>query len=202
MKKPFLALTLSAVTGALLFTGCATQTSYVDPNSSRLVTSVGKIDVQDFAQAADTMTQSLIDNQISQDKLRSSVPSEPALMAVSRIQNNTGQQIDTDVLVKKIRIALNRTGKVQTSTTMGLGGAEDPLAADQQKAQEFFDDKKHTRLPDYTLSGKIIEMRDKAGSVRQASYIFQLSLSSASGIAVWEEEKTIIKQGSRANVGF
>jgi hypothetical protein len=104
--------------------------------------------------------------------------------------------------VKKIRIALNRTGKVQTSTTMGLGGPEDPLAADQQKAQEFFGDQKHTRLPDYTLSGKIIEVRDQAGSVHQASYVFQLSLSSASGVAVWEEEKTIIKQGKQATVGF
>lgn len=201
MKKTLLALTLSA-TGALLFTGCATKTTYVDPNSSRLVTSVGKIDIQDFAQAADAMTQSLINDQISQDKLHSSVAGEPALMAVSRIQNNTGQQLDTDLLVKKIRVALNRTGKVVTSTTMGLGGPEDPLAADQQKAQEFFNDQKHTRLPDYTLSGKIIEVRDRAGSIRQASYVFQLSLSSASGIAVWEDEKTIVKQGSQATVGF
>ena len=127
---------------------------------------------------------------------------EAAEKAISRIQNNTGQQIDTDLLVKKIRVALNRTGRVQTSTTMGLGGAEDPLAADQQKAKEFFEDKKHSRTPDYTLSGKIIEVRDRAGSVRQASYVFQLSLSSPSGVAVWEEEKTITKKGARPTVGF
>ena len=71
------------------------------------------------------------------------------------------------VLVKKITVALNRTGKIQTSTTMGIGGPVDPLAADQQKAQEFFNDQKHARLPDYTLSGKIIEARDRAGSIRQ-----------------------------------
>jgi len=202
MNKSFFVSTLSAASGALLLAGCGTPTTYVDPGSSRMVTSVGRIDIQDFAQAADTMTQSLIDNLINPGKLQSAVPSEPALMAISRIQNNTGQQLDTDLLVKKIRIVLNRTGKVQTSTTMGLGGPEDPLAADQQKAQQFFDDKKHTRLPDYTLSGKIIEVRDQAGSVRQASYVFQLSLSSSSGVAVWEEEKTIVKQGSRPTVGF
>jgi uncharacterized protein (TIGR02722 family) len=202
MNKSILALTLSAAAGIVLFTGCSTPTTYVAPNSSRLVTSVGKIDIQDFAQAADTMTQSLIDNLINQGKLQSAVADQPALMAISRIQNSTAQQLDTDLLVKKIRVALNRTGKVQTSTTVGLGGPEDPLAADQQKAQEFFNDQKHTRLPDYTLSGKIIEVRDQAGSIRQASYVFQLSLSSASGIAVWEEEKTIVKQGSRPSVGF
>src|ERR1041385_3708782 len=175
MKTRVFASTISAA-AALFFAGCATQTSYVQPGSSRLVTSVGKIDIQDFAQAADAMTQSLIDNLINEGKLRSGVPDEPALMAISRIQNNTGQQIDTDLLVKKIRVTLNRTGKVQTSTTVGLGGAEDPLAKDQQKAKEFFEDKKHTRLPDYTLSGKIIQVKEQAGSVRQASYVFQLSL--------------------------
>lgn len=202
MNKSQLVSTLSAALGALLLVGCATSTTYVDPSSSRVITSVGQIDIQDFAQAADTMTQSLIDNLINQGKLQSAVANEPALMAISRIQNSTGQQLDTDLLVKKIRVALNRTGKIQTSTTIAYGGAEDPLAADQQKAQEFFADKKQTRLPDYTLSGKIIELREKAGSVRQVSYVFQLSLSSNQGIAVWEEEKTIVKQGSRPTVGF
>lgn len=195
-------LPLLAATSLLILAGCATQTSYVSQGSSRLVVNTGKINTQDLEQASDTMVQSLIDNLINQGQLKSAVPSEPALMAISRIQNSTGQQLETDLLVKKIRIALNRTGKVQTSTTVGMGGPEDPLAADQQKAQEFFSDQKHTRLPDYTLSGKIIEVQAKAGNVRQGTFVFQLSLSSAAGIAVWEEEKTITKQGSRSSVGF
>src|ERR1043166_9486836 len=166
MTKTTLVCTLTAAAAALLFTGCATDTHYVAQDSSRLVTSVGKIDIQDFAQAADAMMQSLIDNLINAGQLKSGAPDEPALMAISRIQNNTGQQLDTDLLVKKIRVALNRTGKVQTSTTVGIGGPEDPLAADQKKAKEFFEDKKHTRLPDYTLSGKIIQVKEQAGSVR------------------------------------
>jgi PBP1b-binding outer membrane lipoprotein LpoB len=200
-KRPIAQAALTIAVAAFA-TGCASPTTYVDPQGSRLITSVGKIDIQDFAQAADTMTQSLIDNQINPDKLQSAAAGQPALMAISRIQNNTGQQLDTDLLVKKIRVALNRTGKIQTSTTVGLGGPEDPIAADQQKLHEFLDDKKHARLPDYTLSGKIVEVREKAGNTRQASYVFQLSLSSTSGIAVWEEEKTIVKQGSRPSVGF
>jgi penicillin-binding protein activator len=201
MKK-LLCIALAVTPAFLLLPGCSTSTKYVDSNSSRLVTSVGKIDIQDFAQAADTMTQSLIDNLINPGKLQSAVAAEPALMAISRIVNNTGQQLDTDLLVKKIRVALNRTGKIQTSTTIGINGPEDPLAKDQQQAQEFFADKKQSRLPDYTLSGKIIEVLERAGRVQQASYVFQLSLSSTAGVAVWEEEKTITKQGSRPSVGF
>ena len=205
MKIIALAPSLCAAAGILLLAGCATQTGYVDPSGSRVITSVGKINIQDFAIAADTMVNSLIDDQINLGKLQSAVPSEPALMAISRIQNNTGQQFDTDLLIKKIRVALNRTGKIQTFTTIGIGDPEhpeDPLARDQQKAQEFFGDKKHPRLPDYTLSGKIIEDRSRAGSIRQSAYIFQLSLSSSAGVAVWEEEKTIVKQGNRPSVGF
>ena len=202
MKKSNLQSSLIAVASAFFIAGCATQTTYVDPAGSRLVVNVGKINIQDFANAADTMVNSLIDNLINQGKLQSAVPAEPALLAISRIANNTSQQLETDLLVKKIRVALLRTGKVQTTTTMNLGGPEDPLAADQQKAKEFFEDKKHTRLPDYTLSGKIIQDRSRAGDVRQSAFVFQLSLSSNAGIAVWEEEKTIVKQGSQSQVGF
>jgi penicillin-binding protein activator len=166
------------------------------------VTSVGKVNIQDFEQAADTMVDSLIDNLINPGRLQSAVPSEPALLAISRFQNNTSQHLETDLLVRKIRVALNRTGLVQTSTTMGFGGPEDPLAAELQTAQEFFDGNSRTRFPDYTLSGKLIELSDRVGRVRQASYVFQLSLTSNQGVAVWEEETTITKQGTRPSVGF
>ena len=196
-------LTLPAcAVAALVPARCASKTAYVDPNSSRLITTTDGINIQDFSQAADAMTASLIDNFINAGLLRSGVEGEPALLAISRIQNNTGQQLDTDLLVKKMRVALLQTGKVYTSTTIAYGGPEDPLAAEQQKAQEFFEDKNRNRLPDYTLSGKIIEDRTSAGRTKQTSYIFQLSLSSRGGIGVWEDERTIVKQGTRASVGF
>ncbi|RME91831.1 MAG: penicillin-binding protein activator LpoB [Verrucomicrobia bacterium] len=185
---------LTILTG-LLAAGCAgPKVTYVEPDSSRLVTTVEGINIQDFAQAADAMTASLIDNLINPGRLKSSVPGEPALLAISRIVNNTSEQIDTDLLVKKIRVALLRTGKVQTSTTIAFGGAEDPLVKELGGPPR--------RMPDYTLSGKIIEVRARAGKVRQTSYVFQLSLSNMDGIAVWEDERTIVKQGTRPSVGF
>jgi hypothetical protein len=58
-------------------------------------------------------------------------------------------------------------------------------------------------IPDYTLSGKILEVRAPAGSTRQTSYVFQLSLTEVkTGLSVWEEEKQITKQGKRNAVGF
>lgn len=197
---------LLAAGGGLLVSGCATRTRYVDMNSTaasrELITSPDRLDIQDFDQAADEMMESLKNNWINAGKLHSAVPNQPALLAISRIENDTSQQLDTDLLVKKIRVELNRTGKVVTSTTIGLGGPEDPLAAEEQKERQFLNDQKHPRLPDYTLSGKIIEQRERAGRLRQTAFIFQLSLSNPSGIAVWEDERTIVKQGKRPSVGF
>lgn len=188
---------------ALLLPACSgPKTAYVEPGSSRLVTTLDQVNIQDFAQAADTMVASLIDHLINPGQLRSGVPGEPALLAISRIQNNTGQQLDTDLLVKKIRVALLRTGKVWTSTTIAYGGPEDPLAAEEQQLLGR-SAAGVNRRPDYTLSGKIIEDRTRAGNIRQTAYVFQLSLTKTpEGIAVWEDEKTIVKQGSRPAVGF
>jgi len=186
--------------GPLLLAGCATETKspYVTGQSQRYVVNVDRINIQDFEQAADGMVQSLIDNWINQGKLTSAAPDQPALLKISRIVNETGTQFDTDLLVKKIRVDLNRTGKVATM----LADTEDPLAADQKRASDFFADQKHPRGPDYTLSGKIIEDRARAGNVRQSAFIFQLSLASRDGIAVWEDEKPIVKQGTKPSVGF
>ncbi|NBP89827.1 MAG: hypothetical protein EBU50_01150 [Opitutae bacterium] len=49
----------------------------------------------------------------------------------------------------------------------------------------------------------MLENRASARGVQQTSYIFQLSLTEVkTGLAVWEEEKTITKQGSRNSIGF
>jgi PBP1b-binding outer membrane lipoprotein LpoB len=119
--------------------------------------------------------------------------------------NNTQQQVDTDSLTKKIRVALNQSGKVITTTTLGLGGkVEDPLAKESaEMAAMMAGQKQVTRLPYYTLSGKVLEDRAQAGKVKQVTYTFQLSLTTVKdGLAVWEEEKQITKQGTRSSVGW
>ena len=163
---------------------------------------VGKINIQDFSAAADYMTQSLIDNYIAQGRIKSSKPGEPAILAISQIVNSTGSQLDMDQLSKKIRINLNRTGEIVTTTTYKYGGGEDPLAKETQQYNEFLSGDQTPVLPDYTLSGKIIEDYSKQGNTRQSAYIFQLSLTDQRGLAVWEDERTITKQGKKSSVGW
>src|SRR5690606_1044842 len=96
------------------------------------------INIQDWNNAADKLVASLLASNVL-DR----APELPAIMAVSRIRNNTQQQVDTDSLTKKIRIALNQTGKVVTTTTMGPDGkVEDPMAADVGAMQTFMSGEK------------------------------------------------------------
>ena len=182
----------------LLFGGCATHTQYVETTGPRTIVTTD-INIQDFSYAAEDMIKSLLASG-ALDKTQI----QPAMLAISRIVNNTTQQIDTDLLIKKIRVALNQSGKALTTTTMGIGGiAEDPMAKGIQQEKEFYADKKEPqRMPNFTLSGKIIEKRDRQDDVRQVTYAFQLSLTNNDGLAVWEEEKQITKQGKRGVIGW
>ena len=198
MKKIVL-LSLTVAVLPLIVGGCGTQAHYIQTGGRESVVTVSGINIQDFIQAADAETSDLL----SSGKL-DKVANPPAVLAISRIINNTGQQIDTDLLTKKIRVALLNSGKAQTTTTMGLGNtAEDPMAKGLQQESEFKSDQKATRTPDFTLSGKIIETVARTGNTSQSTYSFQLSLTDAkTGLAVWEGEKEITKQGSKPTVGF
>jgi uncharacterized protein (TIGR02722 family) len=197
MRSKIILLLLAAV--PFVIGGCATNAHYVETGGRESVVSINQINIQDYIQAANAATSDLLASG-ALDR----VATPPAVLAISRIVNNTGQQIDTDLLTKKIRVAVLNSGKALTTTTMGLGGtAEDPMAKGLQQENEFMNDQKVTRKPDFTLSGKIIETTARAGSTRQSTYSFQLSLTDArTGLAVWEGEKEITKQGTRSSVGF
>jgi hypothetical protein len=191
-------LPLLAVSAALV-SGCATKAHYVETGGRENIVTVGRINIQDFIQAANDATGKLLASGVL-DRVKN----PPAVLVLSRIVNSTGQQIETELITQKIRVALLESGKATFTTTMGLGGnAEDPLAKGMQQQNEFMSDSKPQPLPDYSLSGKIIETKVSEGDIRQATFSFQLTLTdSKTGNAVWASEKEITKQGARASVGF
>ena len=198
MKKYLIPLALVALT-PLFWTGCSSGgAKRIDAGGRESITTIGNVDIQDFVAAAEASVGKLLASG-ALDK----VPNPPAILAISSVRNQTGQQFDTDLLTKKIRVKLNTSGKALTTTTVGLDGvAEDPLAKQLQGERELLDKKKDSVTPDFTLSGKIIETRARAGDVRQSTFSFQLSLTDKRGLAVWEGEEEITKQGKRPSVGF
>jgi len=194
--KNIIILPLAAA--AAIFTGCGTNAHYVQTGGRESIVSIGQINDQDFIAAAGDATSDLLASGVLD-----TVKGRKAILAMSRIVNDTSQQINIDLLTKKIRVGLLNSGKAVTTTTFGLGGqAEDPLAKGIQQQQEFLNDQKAAPLPDFTLSGKIIQTSVKSGDTSQTTYSFQLSLTDQRGLAVWEGEKQITKQGTRSSVGF
>jgi penicillin-binding protein activator len=202
--NPMKTSSLIAAAAVTLAVGCATnpQATYVESSGNRTISNVGQINIQDWNRAAETMINSMIAKWVAPGKLTGTGPDGRTVIAISYIRNNTSQQIDTDLLVKKIRTALLDTGKVVTDLAGGLGPSEDPLAAESKAKQQFLSNDKLRKGPDYTLSGKIIESLVRQGSLRESSYVFQLSLATPDGLAVWEGEETIVKQGKKSAVGF
>lgn len=187
-----------------VLSGCAAPTRYVDPAADDGAVAM-TMDYRDFEKAA---TESV------EDMLASGAVNNPNggryIMVVSRITNDTMQRIDTDQLTKKIRVALLRSGKVVTTTAVGLNGAEDEMTmrARELRNSEEFDQsgvqKKGTlQAPDLSLSGKILQRNHKVGGEQQVEYYIQLSLTDiASGLAFWEGETPIIKRGSDSSVSW
>lgn len=198
MKSITLLLSLGSIA---LLAGCGGGAKYVDSAGPNTVVTVTQINIQDWNQAADQMVQNLLASGVLDQSQR-----KPAVLAVSRIVNNTSQQVDTNLLTKKIRVALNQSGKAVTTTTVGLGGtSEDPLAKDQAAYDSFKSGGDGTGgvQPGYSLSGRLIETSVNAGKTRQTTFSFQLSLTEiTTGLAVWEDEVDITKQGKKSSVGW
>ncbi|MDT8879219.1 penicillin-binding protein activator LpoB [Halomonas saccharevitans] len=189
---------------SLTLTGCATATRYVDPANDQGAVSMG-LDYRDFERAATESVDSM---------LESGAVDNPNggryVLVVSRIVNDTMQRLDTDQLVKKIRVDLLRSGRVVTTTAVGADGAEDQMSmrVRELRNSEEFDqrgvERKGTlQAPDLSLSGKILQRNRKVGREQQVEYYLQLSLTDlTTGLALWEGESQVIKRGSNASVSW
>jgi uncharacterized protein (TIGR02722 family) len=202
MKK--IVTILSTITiASLLLTGCADKITKIDINNDT-GDQVAGLDYRDFNQAATEAVQSM---------LRSQAITKPGegryILAISDVKNDTMQHIDTDQLIKKIRIELLNSGKVYVTTA--IGGAEDKInkeARELRNNEEFKQSttkKKGTlQAPDLSLSGKILQRNINMGNDKQQiEYYFMLTLTNLeNGFATWEGETVIGKRGSNKAVAW
>ena len=197
----FLAGTIVTV---LLLAGCAPKTQLID-KTDKLGPTLG-LDADDFTNAAGAAVQEMI---------AGGTMSKPGggryVLAISRITNDTSQRFDTDLLVKKIRVDLLRSGKVVVTTAVGANGAEDNMsmqARDLRGSDEFNQGtvaaKGQLVAPDLSLSGKIIQRNTKISATEQrVDYYFQLSVTEIkTGLAFFENETPISKRGSSKSVSW
>ena len=185
--------------GAHFLAGCTTeQETRTDDSKGPESLNTASINPQDWANAADQLVGSLLSGGSLEN-----APRKPAVLAIDRVINNTSLMIDTDLLIKKIRVALTQSGKVAITNTMGLGERA-VVASEAAELEEMQSGKKQkTLVPDYTLYAKLIQQTDRSKGVTQNTYSFQMSLvQTKTGLTVWEEEKEISKQTKRPTVGW
>ncbi|MCG8529360.1 MAG: penicillin-binding protein activator LpoB [Desulfovibrionales bacterium] len=191
----------------LLAVGCTRSNvaTIIDPYNDSNASIMG-LDYRDFELAA---------SESVQDMLASGAVSKPGggryVLVISRVLNDTMQNIDTDQLIKKIRVELLRSGKVVTTTAVGLNGAEDPMVAAARKLRKSKEvnqrgvaRKGQIIAPDLSLSGKIIQRTHRIdSSTDQVEYFFMLTLTDINtGLAFWEGETPIIKRGDSGTVSW
>jgi uncharacterized protein (TIGR02722 family) len=183
----------------------ATTTAMIDRHADRTAIGMG-LDSRDFEAAA---------SEAVEDMLGSGAVTKPGggryVMVVSRVTNDTMQRIDTDQLIKRIRVELLKSGKVVTTTAVGLAGAEDPMAMQARQlresaefSQSMVPGKGQMIAPELSLSGRIMQHDSRLGDgTQRVDYDFQLSLTDiTTGLALWEGEKPISKHGNNATVAW
>ena len=157
------------------------------------------LDYRDFEYSAKQAVDSFLSSPLS----RRPGSTAPWIMAISRITNDTTLNIDTDQLVKKMRVALLNSGRVMVTTAVGADGPEDALSMEVRQlreSDEFNQDTVAGRgtmvAPDLSLSGKIIQRANRVGNKQQVDYYFQLTATNIeTGLAYWEFEEVIAKLG-------
>ena len=202
MNKIKLSLVVSTLS-LLLLSGCSQKVTKIDVNNDTGEQVMG-LDYRDFNQAAGEAVQSMLKSSALDKK-----NDKRHVLAISNVTNDTMQHIDTDQLVKKIRVELLNSGKVYVTTA--IGNAEDKMNKEARALREDADFKQDTIAkegtliaPDMSLSGKILQRNinmDK--DTQQVEYYFMLTLTEIkTGFAVWEGETLIGKRGSSKSVAW
>lgn len=188
---------------ALLLTtalvGCSGGARVIETGGTESVVSVGEVDIQDLKNASGGMLESLITTDIL-----NSAPNKPARLVIDRVVNDTSSQFDTGELLYRMREQLVNSGKAQVITTYGPN-AESQVAQDELRRRAMQEGRSdfETLTPDFTLTGKVTQLKRASGSTKQTTYTFRLTLTDVrNGLEAWTKTVEITKQGKKNSVGF
>ncbi len=196
MRLARLLLTLPALAA---LGACSTPARVIETGGNESITSVGEVDIQDLRNAAAGMLGSLI-----QTDILTRPEGRPARVVLDRVVNDTSSSFSIDELLFRMREQLVNSGKAQVVTTYGRN-PESPIAQEElrRRAMEEGRSDFETLTPDYTLTGRVTQLKRSAGRMRQTTYTFRLTLTDVrTGLEVWTRAEEVTKQGTKDSVGF
>lgn len=180
-------------------------TRVVDLNDEKDVAAmqdVMELEYRDWTNTAEKMTESMMQSGAFK-KVKDPV------VTIGNIVNDTQQRFDTDILTKKIRTTLLKSGTAQIATNFsGEDLTSEKMRAQRNNAeydQETIAKAGTLVAPNMSLSGKMLQRNLKLESGILSSvdtrveYYLQLTLTDLkTGLSVWEDEQPIIKEGTHA----
>jgi PBP1b-binding outer membrane lipoprotein LpoB len=194
--KNRLILSLSFISLTFLISSCGSKPVYVDPGSGQGVVSITAINIQDFQTAAGDLVQKML---LHPDFAKYSSANK-AQLHLSNFTNDTGKSFNMDFLLADVRSQLLGSGKFKISRIHGRSGT-DTYAKELTELNQL-QTGTIGKLPSYVLSGEIRELRAYAGKTTQSSFQFNLIATDLEGNSIFEDSKTITKQGKKSTIGF
>lgn len=196
-----MALSLSMV----LLSGCGSDPQRINPQSNQGLTTTDDINFKDWQIAAEGAINSLL-----QSGTLKRADGRKSVVMVSVVKNSTRQHINTRILTDKIRQAILRSGQAVTTTAVGGNGPDDMatkqvrnLADDEMFNQNTVQQNGTAIAPDMSLAGEIVQQQATSGRTEESYFFFHLTLTDLkTGLAVWEDNFEVAKQGTKPLMGW
>ncbi|MBC8327949.1 MAG: hypothetical protein ISR76_04080 [Planctomycetes bacterium] len=193
----------------LLLAACSSNTEVYDPGTGG-IRDVDSITYDDFSEASEILIQSMLQSGALDASGLAKHDDGKVILALEDIDNYTSANLKTKVMTDKVRISLNKSGKVLTTTAVkfGAGGPEDTGTKEVREINDpMFEENSYNqartvRLPDISLSGSVIKMSAEEGRTKESVVIFKMTLTDIkTGLAVWEDEAPIGKRRTKGLFG-
>jgi uncharacterized protein (TIGR02722 family) len=182
---------------ALAAAGCGGNAKYIETGGNESMVNVGEVNIQDIQMAASGMLESMLKTGVLER-----AEHKPARLLLNPIVNDTSSQFDVGELTYRMREQLVNSGQAQVITAYGKY-TEDQAALEEMRRRSFESGETPNVQPDLTMSGKITQIKRQAGSTRQTTYTFRLTLTDpATGLEVWTKIEDVTKQGRKDSIGF
>ena len=172
---------------------------YVETGSTEGIISVNDVDFQDILKATSGMLESL-----GETGVLKTAKNKPAQLIIGDIVNDTSSRFDVGELTYRMREQLVNGGQAAVVTTFGTK-PEDKQAQEVLRREKFLKGETAQPLPDpdFSLTGKITQVTRQAGSTKQATYTFRLTLTNLrTGMEAWTKTVDMTKLGNKNAVGF
>jgi PBP1b-binding outer membrane lipoprotein LpoB len=196
MRNTTIAASLSL---AVLSLAACERARYVETGSPEGIISVNDVDFQDILKASSGMLESL-----GETGVLKTARHKPAQLIIGDIVNDTSSRFDVGELTYRMREQLVNSGQAAVVTTFG-NTPEDKQAQEVLRREKFLKGETAEPLPDpdFSLTGKITQVKRTAGDTKQATYTFRLTLTNLrTGIEAWTKTVDMTKLGNKNAVGF